>query len=97
MIAVNHFAVIVDQHEVRSANLREVHAERVGPEPVVMFRIARGNVAGDAFIESEAREQAECACEVNFAMAALFFGGGESGRPRQILDSSGCFDHRDRI
>jgi hypothetical protein len=47
-----------------------------------MLGIVRGDVAGDAFVEPEAREQAERAGEVNFAMAALFLGGGESGRPR---------------
>src|SRR5260370_6119543 len=44
--------------------------------------IARGDVAGDAFIKAEAREEAKSSGEALFAMAALFGGRGKNGRAR---------------
>ena len=71
-----------------------MHAEGVGPEPIGVFGIARGDVAGDAFVEPEAREQAERARQMDFAMATLLFGGSKDGRPREIFDSSWSFNHK---
>ncbi len=46
-----------------------------------MFGVAGGDVSGDALVESETREQAECSRQVDFAVAALLLGSGESGWP----------------
>src|SRR6185437_3984472 len=93
-IAFDDFAAVVDQNQVRGADLREVHAERVHPEPIGALRVAHGDMAGDAFAETEAAEQAEGAGEANFAMAALLGYGGESGRRREVFDASWGFDHK---
>ena len=41
------------------------------------------------FVETEPREQAEGSRQMDLAMAALFFRGGENGRRRQIANTSG--------
>ena len=96
VIALDDFALFVDQDQVGSADLREVHAEGIDPEPIGVLGIAHGDMAGDAFAESEAREQAECAGQMDFAMAALFFYGRESRGTFEVFDSSGSlsFSHK---
>ena len=56
VVALDHLALFVDQHKVGGTNLREVHAERIHPEPVSVLRVARRDVAGHAFVISKASE-----------------------------------------
>jgi hypothetical protein len=74
-----------------------VDAERVDPEIIGLLGIARGNVAGNSFIESESREQAETRCEAFFAVPAFFADGSEDRGCGDIFGSSWGFDHMSRI
>src|SRR5262245_1013139 len=69
--------MVIDADERRHADRREVDAEGVDPEGVRVLGIAAGDVAGDAFIEAEAREQAEGGGDALLAMQALFGGRRE--------------------
>ncbi len=55
-LAFDDFAVIVHQQKIGSANLAEMHAERIHPKMVEALGIARGNVAGHAFVETALRK-----------------------------------------
>jgi hypothetical protein len=59
-----------------------------------VLRIARGDVPGDAFIESKFRKEAKRRGEPFLAVPALLFNGGElrrSGKTR-ISYGSGCHE-----
>jgi hypothetical protein len=73
IVAFDHFAVVTHQDQVRNAYVAEVHSERIHPEMIGQNRVARGNVAGDSFAETECSEQAERSGEALFAVQALFF------------------------
>jgi len=47
MLAFHHFAFSVYQHQVRNANLAEVHAKRIHPEMIQPLRITRRDVPGN--------------------------------------------------
>ncbi len=47
---------------------------------IEVFRVASGDVSGHAFVESEAREQAERAGQALLAMLALLCQAGKRGR-----------------
>lgn len=59
VFSFDDFALMIHKNQIRRANLPEVHAEWVDPKMIELFRIARGDVPGDAFIETETREQPE--------------------------------------
>ena len=69
--AVHDVALRVDQDQIRSADVSEVEPERIDPEALGLFGVARGDVARDAFIEAVAREQAERRGELLFAVEPL--------------------------
>ena len=73
LVAFDHLAVVVDEHEVGHRDLPEVHRERVDPEVVEQLGVAGGDVAGDALVEPEPREQAERGREALLAVQALGF------------------------
>ena len=70
--AFDDSASVIYKNKIGSANLAEVHAEGIHPEMIEPLGIARGDVAGDAFIKAKAREEAKRGGEALFAMAALF-------------------------
>jgi hypothetical protein len=84
--AFDDSACVIYKNKIGSANLAEVHAEWIHPEMIEPLGIARGDVAGDAFIKAEAREEAKGGGEALFAMAALFGGSGKDGRARNAVD-----------
>ena len=51
---------------------------------IEVFGIAGGDVSGDAFIESEAREQAEGSGQALFAVLTLLGDGGKGRRSRNV-------------
>ena len=79
ILPFHDLAVVIHQNEVGDANLAEVHAEGIDPEMIEVFGVAGGDVSGDAFVESEAREQAEGAGQALLAMLALLFQCGKAG------------------
>jgi hypothetical protein len=84
--AFDDIASVIYENEIGSANLAEVHAKGIDPEMIEPLGIAGGDVAGDAFIEAEAREEAKRGGEALFAMAALFGGRCKDGRARNAVD-----------
>ena len=83
-VALHHRAGVVDADEVGDADVLEVHAERVDPEPVQVLRIARGDVAGDALVEAELAEQPERRREPLLAVQPLLLDGVELGKEGQV-------------
>jgi hypothetical protein len=95
--AFDDFAAFVDENEVGDADVSEMHAEGVDPEAIGMFGVACGDVAGDAFAETEFGEEAEGGGETLLAVKAFFGRGGEGGRFRCAgdfdLGGEGGFRH----
>ena len=79
---------MIYQNQIGDANLAEVHAERVHPEMIEPLRIAGGDVAGDAFVKTEAGEQTKRGGEPLHAVTALFGGRGKDGRARDAVHES---------
>ncbi len=79
ILPFHHLSVVVYQNQIGGANLAEVHAEGIDPEMIEVFGIAGGDVSGDAFVESEAREQAEGAGQTLLAMPAFLVQRGKVG------------------
>jgi hypothetical protein len=84
-MAFNDSASVIYKNKVGSANLAEVHAKRIHPEMIKPLGIARGDVASDAFIKAEAREEAKSGGEALLAMAALFGGNRKNRRARDAV------------
>src|SRR5262245_59501171 len=59
VFALDDLAIMVDQDQIRDANLAEIHAEGIDPEMILFFGVARGDVPCDAFVEPEFGEEAE--------------------------------------
>jgi hypothetical protein len=83
--AFDDSASVIYKNKVGSANLAEVHAKGIHPEMIEPLGIARGNVAGDAFIKTEAREEAKSGGEALLAMATLLGGTRKDGRARNAV------------
>ena len=86
--AFDDFAGMIHQNQIGSANLAEVHAKGIHPEMIEALGIARGDVAGDAFVKAEPREEAKGGGEALFAVAALFGGSSKDGRARDAVHES---------
>src|SRR5262245_9753954 len=82
--AFDDLAFVVDQDQIRDANLAEIHAERIDPEMVRLFGVARSDVPRDAFVKSEFGEETERRCQSPFPVQPLLFDRVESRRLRQI-------------
>src|SRR6266850_3610894 len=95
MLSLDHVAAVIHQNQVGRANLPEVHPERVHPEVVEPFRIARRDVPRYAFIESETRKEPEGRGQHPLAMQALLCGRGKLRRPRNVQYIGGCSRHLD--
>lgn len=52
LVADHYIALFVHEDEVRDGDLAEVLGERVQPEVVRQYRVADGDVACDAFVET---------------------------------------------
>src|SRR5712692_3126001 len=83
--AFDDSASVIHKNKVGNANLAEVHAKGIHPEMIEPLGIACGDVAGDAFIKAEAREETKSGGEALFAMAALFGGSRKDGRARNAV------------
>ena len=88
-----YLAMVVHQNQVRSADLAKMHAEGIDPEMIEMFGVAGGDVAGNAFIEPEAGEQAKRASQALFAILPLLGHGSESRRDRKVEGILGGYRH----
>ena len=84
MLPFHHLAMVVYQNQIGDTNLAKVHAERIDPEMIETLGVAGGNVSGDAFIKSEAREQAEGAGQALFAVLALFGDSSKCWRSENV-------------
>src|SRR5215469_17994412 len=70
-VAFDDCAFRIHEDQIGSANLRKMHAKRIHPEMVGALRIARGDVPGHAFVETELGKQAEGGGEALLAVAAF--------------------------
>src|SRR6267378_7453702 len=93
ILSLDHVAAMIHQNQVGRANLPEVYPERVHPEVVEPFRIARRDVSRHAFIESETRKEPEGRGQHPLAMYALLRGRGKLRRPRDVQYIGGCSRH----
>src|SRR5215469_676155 len=73
---------MIDQDEIRGTNPAKVQTERIYPKTIKLLGIARGDVAGDAFVEAKFCKEPERGSKTFLAVAALFRGCGEDGRAR---------------
>src|SRR5450631_3700240 len=89
MFALDNFATMVHQNQVRCADLTEMHPERIHPEMVWSFRIASRNVTGYSFIESETRKQAKCSGKHALAVQAFLGRRGKFRRLRNVRYACG--------
>ena len=65
-----------------------MQTEGIHPETIESLGITRGDVAGDAFVETIFGEEAERGREAFFAMTALLGGRSENGRARNAIHKS---------
>jgi hypothetical protein len=91
--AFDDIASVIHENKIGSANLAEVHAKGIHPKMIEPLGIARGDMAGDALIKAEAREEAKSSGKALFAMAALFGGSRKNGRARDAVHE-GAVDRR---
>lgn len=82
-------AALVDQHQVRHADLAKVLGQRVDPKVVRVRRVAQRDVAGHALVEALPREDAEGGGEVLLVVLPGGVGGGKGGRGADD-DLAGC-------
>ena len=71
----------------------EMHSEWVDPEMVRTLGIARGDVAGHAFVKSKLGEEAEGGGKTLLAVAAFFLWSGELWNRRNLEDIGRCSAH----
>src|SRR3954449_10160494 len=90
VVALDDLTTVVDPDQVRLADMRERHAERVDPECVRLDRVTRGDVTGDALLEPELREQPEAGGEALLAVQALLLRRGERRQAREPLLTHGA-------
>src|SRR5215469_4658558 len=93
-VAFDDFAFRIHEDQIRSANLRKMHAKRIYPEMVGAFGIARSDVPGHAFVEPELGKQAEGGGEALLAVAAFLLWGCEFGNYGNLKDVCRCGSHR---
>src|SRR6202041_2279948 len=84
VFSLHDLALMIHKNQIRSANLPEVHAERVDPKMIEFFGIAGGDMSRDAFIEPKTREKPEGSGEHSFASWRLFSSVGAHRRDRAL-------------
>src|SRR3954471_23915197 len=88
--ALDDVTAVVDPDQVGRPDVRERHAEGVDPERVRLDRVTCGDVARDAFLEAELREQTETGRQPLLAMLPLLLRRGElRHRGKPLLDHAG--------
>src|SRR5215472_10359708 len=92
-VAFDDCAFRIHEDQIGSANLRKMHAKRIHPEMVGALRIARGDVPGHAFVETELGKQAEGGGQALLAVAALLLWGCEFGNCGNLKDVCRCGSH----
>jgi hypothetical protein len=95
VFSFDDLTLMIHKNQIRSANLSEVHSERVDPKMIEFFGITRGDVASDTFVEPKTREQPECCGEHPFAMQAFFSCGGKHRRAKTLRGNCWCCWHLD--
>src|ERR1700733_6608095 len=93
VFSLHDLALMIHKNQIRSANLPEVHAERVDPKMIELFGIAGGDVSRDTFIESETREQPEGGGQHSFAVEPFFRRGGKHRRAETLRGDCWCCWH----
>lgn len=73
-------ALVRDEEEGLGLDQGEVQPEGIHPEAVRAEGVAHGDVARDAFVETQLREDAEGLGESEFEEGAFFVLGGKGGR-----------------
>jgi hypothetical protein len=71
LAALDHLSVMADPDQVRGLDQTEVQSERIDPERVGEFRIARGDMTDDTLVEAEFGKQAKARREPLLAMQPL--------------------------
>src|ERR1700730_11029649 len=92
ILPFHYLAAVVHQNQIRRPNLAKRHAEGIDPEMIEVFGVAGGDMSGDAFIESEARKEAEGAREALLAVLAFLRDGRKcrrSGNVERVLRGYG--------
>src|SRR6202041_684944 len=84
VFSFHDLALMVHKNQIRSANLPEMHAERIDPEMIEFFGIAGGDMSRDAFVEPKTREKPEGSGEHSFASWRLFSSVGAHRRDRAL-------------
>src|SRR5580704_4747632 len=77
LITLDHLASVVDQNQVRHADVAKVHGEGVHPEVIEAFGIAGGDMTGDSLVESELGEESEGRRQPLLPVEPLLLGGVE--------------------
>lgn len=72
--ALHHKSFLVDEHQIRDADLGEVGGQWVEPKVVRQNRVADRDVTGHAFVVAAVGKDAESGGEVLFAVLTLFLG-----------------------
>lgn len=73
-VAFDHSTGVIHEDQIGDANLAEMQTEGIDPKTIEALGIARGDVAGDAFVKTIFSEEAKGGGEAFFAMAALLGG-----------------------
>ena len=94
-VSLHYVAAIVHQNQIRDPHLAEVLPKGIDPKMIGQLRIAGGDVACHALVESESREQAEGCSQPLLSMLPLLSGAGECGRLRSTERSYTGSDHGD--
>lgn len=84
-VAFDNRAGVIHQNQIGNPNPAEVQTEGIDPKTIKPLGIARGNVAGDAFIKTKFSEEPKGSSEAFFAMTALLGGRSKNGRARDTL------------
>ena len=95
-LAFDNLAGVIHQNQVRYANPAEMQTEGIDPETIEALGIARGDVSGDAFVETIFGEEAKRGGQAFLAMATLFGGRMECRRARETLHKRGVSLRRGR-
>src|ERR1700722_1339808 len=90
VFSFDNLALMIHKNQIRSANLSEVHSERVDPKMIELFGIAGGDMASDAFVEPKTREKPERRSEHSLAMQAFFSCGGKDRRAKTLRGNCWC-------
>src|SRR5215471_13154686 len=93
VLAFNDFAARVHQDQIGSADMPEMHAERIDPEVIRPLRIARRNVTGHALVETELGKKTKAGGQTFFAMPAFLPYRCELRNRRNFENACRCGAH----